>query len=94
MSVPVCKCGHDAFSHGSENPHDCDWFDCECLAFNAAGECHPEHCHCARNFALLQAAAMISCHPDENGEFPLPEAAVMLAESLLSIIERRQKEGK
>jgi len=45
-----------------------------------------------RRYALLQAAAVILSHPDENGEFPLPESAVKSAQNLLAIIERRELE--
>ena len=45
-----------------------------------------------RRYALLRAAAVILSHPDENGEFPLPESAVKSAQNLLAIIERREQE--
>ena len=119
MSLPICECGHESFSHYSRcGATHCCVSSCLCERFNEPAAAPTatlsdaaEHVvlreHLAdcppslsiypdaaerRTYALLQAAAVILSHPDENGEFPLPESAVKSAQNLLAIIERREQE--
>lgn len=63
------------------------------LAYAAQPSMYPDAAE-RRRYALLQASAALAAHPNENGEFWLPEAAVRFTEELLAIIERREGEAR